>query len=44
MEALTKEKLMFSQFQEEQNTKTKNFRSRIYDMEHVFLNATRSQK
>ncbi|XP_054582862.1 coiled-coil domain-containing protein 180 [Eptesicus fuscus] len=44
LEALKKEKLMFSQFQEEQNVKTKNFRSKIWDMEHIFLNATRSQK
>ncbi|KAK1334305.1 hypothetical protein QTO34_005308 [Cnephaeus nilssonii] len=44
LEALKKEKLMFSQFQEEQNIKTKNFRSKIWDMEHIFLNATRSQK
>ncbi|XP_066223707.1 coiled-coil domain-containing protein 180 [Saccopteryx leptura] len=43
-EALRKERLMFSQFEEEQNTRTKNFRRKIYDMEHVFLNATRSQK
>ncbi|ELK34211.1 hypothetical protein MDA_GLEAN10021557 [Myotis davidii] len=44
LEALKKEKLMFSQFQEEQNMKTKNFRSKINDMEHIFLNATKSQK
>ncbi|EPQ10416.1 hypothetical protein D623_10019338 [Myotis brandtii] len=44
LEALKKEKLMFSQFQEEQNVKTKNFRSKISDMEHIFLNATKSQK
>ena len=44
MEALRKEKLMFSQFQEEQNTKSENFRHKIHDMEHVFLNATKSQK
>ncbi|XP_036184990.1 coiled-coil domain-containing protein 180 [Myotis myotis] len=44
LEALKKEKLMFSQFQEEQNVKTKNFRSKINDMEHIFLNATKSQK
>ncbi|XP_036891766.1 coiled-coil domain-containing protein 180 isoform X2 [Sturnira hondurensis] len=44
MEALKKEKLMFSQFQEEQNTKSENFRRKIYDMEHTFLNATKSHK
>lgn len=44
LETLKKEKLMFSQFQEEQNMKTRNFRSKIWDMEHIFLNATRSQK
>ncbi|XP_045696693.1 coiled-coil domain-containing protein 180 isoform X2 [Phyllostomus hastatus] len=44
MEALKKEKLMFSQFQEEQNTKSENFRHKIYDMEHTFLNATKSHK
>ncbi|XP_054440931.1 LOW QUALITY PROTEIN: coiled-coil domain-containing protein 180 [Pteronotus mesoamericanus] len=44
VEALRKEKLMFSQFQEEQNMKSENFRRKIYDMEHVFLNATKSQK
>ncbi|KAM8801888.1 coiled-coil domain-containing protein 180 [Rhynchonycteris naso] len=43
-EALRTERLMFSQFEEEQITRTKNFRRKIYDMEHAFLNATRSQK
>ncbi|XP_033093929.1 LOW QUALITY PROTEIN: coiled-coil domain-containing protein 180 [Trachypithecus francoisi] len=43
-EALKKEQLMFCQFQEEQNVRSKNFRLKIYDMEHIFLNATRSQK
>ncbi|XP_053512070.1 coiled-coil domain-containing protein 180 isoform X2 [Artibeus jamaicensis] len=44
MEALKKEKLMFSQFQEEQNTKSENFRRKIHDMEHIFLKATKSHK
>ncbi|KAM5329415.1 coiled-coil domain-containing protein 180 isoform 2-T3 [Glossophaga mutica] len=44
MEALKKEKLMFSQFQEEQNTKSENFRRKIHDMEHTFLNATKSHR
>uniref|UniRef100_F6UYN7 Coiled-coil domain containing 180 n=1 Tax=Macaca mulatta TaxID=9544 RepID=F6UYN7_MACMU len=43
-ETLKKERLMFCQFQEEQNVRSKNFRLKIYDMEHIFLNATRSQK
>ncbi|XP_073083402.1 coiled-coil domain-containing protein 180 isoform X2 [Manis javanica] len=43
-EALRKEKLMFCQFQEEQNTRSKNFHQKIHDMEHMLLNATRSQK
>ncbi|XP_074251170.1 coiled-coil domain-containing protein 180 isoform X2 [Saimiri boliviensis] len=43
-ETLKKERLMFCQFQEEQNMRSKNFRLKIYDMEHIFLNATRSQK
>ncbi|KAF6327036.1 coiled-coil domain containing 180 [Rhinolophus ferrumequinum] len=43
-EALKKERLLFYQFQEEQNTRSKNFRRKIYDMEHTFVNATRSQK
>ncbi|XP_077003707.1 coiled-coil domain-containing protein 180 isoform X2 [Tamandua tetradactyla] len=44
IETLKKERLMFCQFQEEQNTRSKNFRRKINDMEHVFLNATRSHK
>ncbi|XP_051017528.1 coiled-coil domain-containing protein 180 [Acomys russatus] len=44
METLKKERLMFCQFQEEQATRSKNFRRKIYDMEHIFLNATKSQK
>uniref|UniRef100_A0A8C3X0U9 Coiled-coil domain containing 180 n=1 Tax=Catagonus wagneri TaxID=51154 RepID=A0A8C3X0U9_9CETA len=44
VETLRKERMMFCQFQEEQNTRSKNFRRKIYDMEHVFLNATKSQK
>uniref|UniRef100_A0A452QLN2 Coiled-coil domain containing 180 n=1 Tax=Ursus americanus TaxID=9643 RepID=A0A452QLN2_URSAM len=43
-ETLRKERLMFCQFQEEQNIKSKNFRRKIYDMEHIFLNATKSQR
>ncbi|XP_077768740.1 coiled-coil domain-containing protein 180 isoform X1 [Canis aureus] len=43
-ETLRKERLMFFQFQEEQNIKSKNFRRKIYDMEHIFLNATKSQR
>lgn len=43
-EALKKERLLFYQFQEEQNTRSKNFRRKVYDMEHTFVNATRSQK
>ncbi|XP_023561251.1 coiled-coil domain-containing protein 180 [Octodon degus] len=43
-ETLKKERLMFCQFQEEQNTKSKNFHRKIHDMEHIFLNATKSQK
>lgn len=35
---------MFYRFQEEQNIKSKNFRRKIYDMEHIFLNATKSQR
>lgn len=44
MENLKKERLMFYHFQEEQNMRSKNFRCKIYDMEHAFLNATKSQK
>ncbi|KAB1280424.1 Coiled-coil domain-containing protein 180 [Camelus dromedarius] len=44
MEMLRKERVMFCQFQEEQNTRRKNFRHKIRDMEHIFLNATKSQK
>ncbi|XP_023421292.1 coiled-coil domain-containing protein 180 [Cavia porcellus] len=44
VETLKKERLMFCQFQEEQNTKSKIFHHKIYDMEHIFLNATKSQK
>lgn len=35
---------MFCQFQEEQNMRSKDFQRKIYDMEHIFLNATKSQK
>uniref|UniRef100_A0A2K6GB33 Coiled-coil domain containing 180 n=1 Tax=Propithecus coquereli TaxID=379532 RepID=A0A2K6GB33_PROCO len=44
VEVLKKKRLMFCQFQEEQNMRSKNFRRKIHDMEHVFLNATKSQK
>ncbi|XP_040594831.1 coiled-coil domain-containing protein 180 isoform X2 [Mesocricetus auratus] len=44
IETLKKERLMFCQFQEEQAVRSKNFRRKIYDMEHIFLNATKSQK
>nr|XP_051712238.1 coiled-coil domain-containing protein 180 isoform X2 [Oryctolagus cuniculus] len=44
METLKKENLMFFQFQEEQNTRSRIFRRKIYDMEYIFLNANRSQK
>ncbi|XP_037653212.1 coiled-coil domain-containing protein 180 isoform X3 [Choloepus didactylus] len=44
IETLKKERMMFCQFQEEQNMRSKNFRRKIYDMEHIFLNATRSHK
>nr|XP_048276472.1 coiled-coil domain-containing protein 180 isoform X1 [Myodes glareolus] len=44
VETLKKEKQMFCQFQEEQAVRSKNFRRKIYDMEHIFLNATKSQK
>ncbi|XP_054943061.1 coiled-coil domain-containing protein 180 isoform X1 [Physeter macrocephalus] len=44
METLRKERRMFCQFQEEQNMRSKNFQRKIYDMEHIFLNATKSQK
>ncbi|GAB5579936.1 coiled-coil domain-containing protein 180 isoform X1 [Prionailurus iriomotensis] len=44
IETLRKERLMFYRFQEEQNIKSKNFRRKIYDMEHIFLNATKSQR
>uniref|UniRef100_A0A8C9M4B5 Coiled-coil domain containing 180 n=1 Tax=Panthera tigris altaica TaxID=74533 RepID=A0A8C9M4B5_PANTA len=44
IEMLRKERLMFYRFQEEQNIKSKNFRRKIYDMEHIFLNATKSQR
>ncbi|CAM9821291.1 unnamed protein product [Rangifer tarandus platyrhynchus] len=44
METLRKERMMFRQFQEEQNLKSKHFRRKISDMEHIFLNATKSQK
>ncbi|XP_054545105.1 coiled-coil domain-containing protein 180 [Talpa occidentalis] len=44
VETLKKEKMMFHQFQEEQNMRSKNFRRKIYDMEHIFLNATKSQR
>ncbi|XP_027472751.1 coiled-coil domain-containing protein 180 isoform X1 [Zalophus californianus] len=43
-ETLRKQRLMFCQFQEEQNIKSKNFCRKIYDMEHIFLNATKSQR
>ncbi|XP_045878631.1 coiled-coil domain-containing protein 180 isoform X3 [Meles meles] len=43
-ETLRKEKMMFCQFQEEQNIKSKNFRRKIYNMEHIFSNATKSQR
>ncbi|KAM5258480.1 coiled-coil domain-containing protein 180 isoform 2-T4 [Hipposideros larvatus] len=43
IEALKKESLMFYQFQEEQAMRSKNFRRKIYDMEHTFLNASKSQ-
>ncbi|KFO19096.1 hypothetical protein H920_19559 [Fukomys damarensis] len=44
VETLKKERLMFCQFQEEQNTKSNIFHRKIYDMEHIFLNTTKSQK
>lgn len=44
IETLKKERLMFCQFQEEQAVRSKNFRRKIYDMEHIFLNASKSQK
>ncbi|XP_029058159.1 coiled-coil domain-containing protein 180 isoform X5 [Monodon monoceros] len=44
METLRKERRMFCQFQEEQNMRSKDFQHKIYDMEHIFLNATKSQK
>lgn len=44
VETLKKERQMFCQFQEEQVVRSKNFRRKIYDMEHIFLNATKSQK
>ncbi|CAO2580667.1 Coiled-coil domain-containing protein 180 [Lemmus lemmus] len=44
IETLKKERQMFCQFQEEQAVRSKNFRRKIYDMEHIFLNATKSQK
>ncbi|XP_044937536.1 coiled-coil domain-containing protein 180 isoform X3 [Mustela putorius furo] len=44
IETLRKEKMMFCQFQEEQNIKSKNFRRKIYNMEHIFSNATKSQR
>ncbi|XP_065734855.1 LOW QUALITY PROTEIN: coiled-coil domain-containing protein 180 [Phocoena phocoena] len=44
METLRKERRMFCQFQEEQNMRSKDFQRKIYDMEHIFLNATKSQK
>uniref|UniRef100_A0A8C0WS46 Coiled-coil domain-containing protein 180 n=2 Tax=Castor canadensis TaxID=51338 RepID=A0A8C0WS46_CASCN len=44
IETLRKERLMFCQFQEEQTMRSKNFRRKIFDMEHIFLNATKSQK
>ncbi|XP_069866287.1 coiled-coil domain-containing protein 180 isoform X1 [Dipodomys merriami] len=43
-ETLKKERQMFCQFQEEQTMRSKYFRRKIYDMEHIFLNATKSQK
>lgn len=44
LENLKKEWLMFYHFQEEQNTRSKNFRRKISDMEHAFLSATKSRK
>nr|XP_030685635.1 coiled-coil domain-containing protein 180 isoform X5 [Globicephala melas] len=44
MEMLRKERRMFCQFQEEQNMRSKDFQRKICDMEHIFLNATKSQK
>lgn len=44
VETLKKERLMFCQFQEEQVLRSKTFRRKIYDMEHNFLNASKSQK
>ena len=44
METLRRERAMFCQFQEEQNLRSRHFRRMISDMEHIFLNATKSQK
>ncbi|XP_075864969.1 coiled-coil domain-containing protein 180 [Microcebus murinus] len=44
VEMLKKKRLMFCQFHEEQNARSKTFRRKIHDMEHMFLNATKSQK
>uniref|UniRef100_F6PSJ0 DUF4455 domain-containing protein n=1 Tax=Equus caballus TaxID=9796 RepID=F6PSJ0_HORSE len=44
VEVLKKERLMFQQFQEEENVRSRNFRRKIYDVEHIFLNATQSQR
>ncbi|XP_070375767.1 LOW QUALITY PROTEIN: coiled-coil domain-containing protein 180 [Equus asinus] len=44
VEALKKERLMFQQFQEEENVRSRNFHRKIYDVEQVFLNATQSQR
>ncbi|XP_049623618.1 coiled-coil domain-containing protein 180 [Suncus etruscus] len=44
METLKKEQILFDQFQEEQNIKSKHFHSRIYNMELIFQNATKSQR
>ncbi|XP_055973439.1 coiled-coil domain-containing protein 180 [Sorex fumeus] len=44
VEGLRKEQLMFYQFQEEQNIKSKTFHSKVDDMELLILNTTKSQR
>ncbi|XP_059957228.1 LOW QUALITY PROTEIN: coiled-coil domain-containing protein 180 [Mesoplodon densirostris] len=44
METLRKERMMFCQFQEEQNMRRKDFWRKIHDLEHIFLSTTKSQK
>ncbi|XP_072488933.1 coiled-coil domain-containing protein 180 isoform X2 [Notamacropus eugenii] len=43
LETLKRERIMFYKFQEEQNTKSRNFRNWMANLEQVFLNTTTSR-